>query len=395
MDKFKIPPATGLSPIIYSNLDTYFDKTALYTNTHFYSKDSIGFYEEPVPVRVDSGYIYGRDDNGLFKLASIEGKSLVDKKLDKEYKTGVDDPLVLQDYWNRLAPFAVENSAGIIKLFKDVAEEEIVIVEEKLTFWDKTKEWGIAVSDFAFSALNYISGVGGYFSSSNIQVQTVSTCGELETYLMTSPGTCINSSFYINSTTEDQNHQAQQNFYTQLQNSSTGVGSDPTPVEFDIDTTDSADSTDRTDNIDNTDTSDKTDTPTKQTHLVTRVIDGDTVELQNGERVRYIGINTPELPNGCFAKEATEYNEQLVLNKTVTLEQGPDDRDSYGRLLRYVYINNIFVNQNLVETGHAYAFDFGFTHEFTDNFEEIEEEAKEDRRGLWGDVCHPVGGEVL
>ncbi|MEA2016532.1 MAG: thermonuclease family protein [Actinomycetota bacterium] len=74
-----------------------------------------------------------------------------------------------------------------------------------------------------------------------------------------------------------------------------------------------------------------------------RVIDGDTIELENGDIVRYIGINTPETDE-FYGDIATSKNSDLVLNKTLRLEKDVSETDKYGRLLRYVYVGDIFVN---------------------------------------------------
>jgi len=90
--------------------------------------------------------------------------------------------------------------------------------------------------------------------------------------------------------------------------------------------------------------------------LVVRVIDGDTVEIeQNGsvETVRYLGIDATKLGE-CFSAEATARNAELVLDVSVTLETDVFDRDQFGRLLRYVYLpNGRMVNEVLVEEGYA------------------------------------------
>jgi micrococcal nuclease len=122
--------------------------------------------------------------------------------------------------------------------------------------------------------------------------------------------------------------------------------------------------------------------------LVVRVIDGDTIELENGERVRYIGINTPETvhpekPVECFGKAAKERNIELVLNETVRLERDVSDRDQYGRLLRYVYIDDVFVNKALVEEGYAYAYTLPPDVRHADTFVTAEASAREHDRGLW------------
>src|SRR3989344_6996325 len=102
-----------------------------------------------------------------------------------------------------------------------------------------------------------------------------------------------------------------------------------------------------------------TSQPTAKEQLikVTRVIDGDTIEIEGGQKVRYIGIDTPEtvdprsLPQ-CFGKEAASKNRELVEGKKVRLEKDILDKDKYGRLLRYVYLpdsnSGIFINDYLV-----------------------------------------------
>lgn len=86
--------------------------------------------------------------------------------------------------------------------------------------------------------------------------------------------------------------------------------------------------------------------------IVTRVIDGDTLVLQNGEKVRLICVDTPERGEKGF-KKAKEFLEQLVLNKKVLLEKDITNRDKYDRLLRYVYVNDIFVNKEIVKQGYG------------------------------------------
>jgi len=89
-------------------------------------------------------------------------------------------------------------------------------------------------------------------------------------------------------------------------------------------------------------------------YLVTRIIDGDTIEINGGEKVRYIGLDAPE-KGGCFSEEATLKNQELVAGKEVRLEKDKTGRDKYGRLLRYVYVDDVFVNEKLVRDGFAYA----------------------------------------
>jgi micrococcal nuclease len=124
---------------------------------------------------------------------------------------------------------------------------------------------------------------------------------------------------------------------------------------------------------------------------VARVVDGDTIELVGGERVRYIGVNAPESvkPNSaveCFGKEASAKNKELVEGQAIRLEKDVSDRDKYGRLLRYVYLEDgTFVNDWLVREGYAYAATFPPDVRYSDQFKQAQQEARKNKRGLWAD----------
>lgn len=123
---------------------------------------------------------------------------------------------------------------------------------------------------------------------------------------------------------------------------------------------------------------------------VRRVIDGDTIELASGARVRYIGIDTPEMsgPRECYATEATAKNRELVEGKRVALRKDVSETDRYGRLLRYVYLpTGEMVNATLVREGYAVTSTFPPDVMFADLFVELEREAREAARGLWGPAC--------
>ncbi len=134
---------------------------------------------------------------------------------------------------------------------------------------------------------------------------------------------------------------------------------------------------------------------------VKRVIDGDTVELTNGEKVRYIGIDTPETldprkPIQCLGKEAAAKNRELVEGKRVRLEKDVTERDKYQRLLRYVYVsgesgNEIFVNLELVKQGFAHSYTYPPDVKYQDLFIAAEKEAREAGRGLWVGCLSPTG----
>ena len=116
--------------------------------------------------------------------------------------------------------------------------------------------------------------------------------------------------------------------------------------------------------------------------LVSRVIDGDTIEVLGGERVRYIGIDAPETGE-YFAAEATEKNRELVEGKRVRLESDVEDRDEYGRLLRYVWLDDIMVNAELVRLGYAYSYSLVPNVKYRQLFLQSEREARKLCRGLW------------
>lgn len=121
---------------------------------------------------------------------------------------------------------------------------------------------------------------------------------------------------------------------------------------------------------------------------VARVIDGDTIEIEGGERVRYIGIDTPETvdprkPVQCFGVEASNKNKELIEGKMVRLEKDITDRDKYSRLLRYVWVGDAFVNLELVKQGFAYSYSYPPDIKYQDQFLKAQQEAREAKRGLW------------
>jgi len=123
-------------------------------------------------------------------------------------------------------------------------------------------------------------------------------------------------------------------------------------------------------------------TPDIEQALVVRVIDGDTIELADGSRVRYLGIDTPEVGE-YYADEATARNRELVEGKMVELQSGRRDQDEYGRLLRYVYVDGVFVNAELVAQGYAKAYIFDPDERYSQILVQLEQYAKLKGRGLW------------
>ena len=123
-------------------------------------------------------------------------------------------------------------------------------------------------------------------------------------------------------------------------------------------------------------------------HLVTFVADGDTILLESGESVRYLGVDAPETNHPsrgleCFGLEATERNRELVDGKYVRLEEDQTDRDRYGRLLRYVFVDGEFVNAVLVEEGYAFSSYYPPDTKYYHELVILELDAEEEGRGLW------------
>lgn len=121
---------------------------------------------------------------------------------------------------------------------------------------------------------------------------------------------------------------------------------------------------------------------------VTKVIDGDTIQLEDGRKIRYIGIDAPETNDPrrkveCFGQEAKKKNKEMVVGKSVRLEKDVSETDKYGRLLRYAYIDNIFINDYLVRQGFASVATFPPDVKFAEQFRAAEQEARENNRGLW------------
>lgn len=123
-------------------------------------------------------------------------------------------------------------------------------------------------------------------------------------------------------------------------------------------------------------------------YKVTRVVDGDTIEIEGGERVRYIGIDTPETvdprkPVQCFGVEASNKNKELVEGKTVRLEKDTTDRDRYNRLLRYIWVGDDFINLELVKLGFAYSYSYPPDIKYQDQIVKAQQEAEKNKFGLW------------
>lgn len=124
------------------------------------------------------------------------------------------------------------------------------------------------------------------------------------------------------------------------------------------------------------------------TDRVVDVIDGDTVRTARYGRVRYIGVDTPELDADDpdvrrMAWQAREANERLVAGREVQLVLDVQSHDRYGRLLAYVWVDGLFVNAWLLQQGYARVLTVPPNVRYAERFLELERQARRERRGLW------------
>lgn len=122
---------------------------------------------------------------------------------------------------------------------------------------------------------------------------------------------------------------------------------------------------------------------------VERVVDGDTLLLKGGTRVRLIGVNTPETkhpdrPPEPWGREASEFTRRQVEHREVTLQFDRERRDRYRRVLAYVYVGDRCLNEEIIRAGYSRAeTQFPYSNRMKKRFREAESEAREQLRGIW------------
>lgn len=126
----------------------------------------------------------------------------------------------------------------------------------------------------------------------------------------------------------------------------------------------------------------------EQEFIVTKVIDGDTIQLEDGRIVRYIGVDAPELKTKegtpeFFARQAAQFNKRLVFLKKVRLEFDEQKFDQHGRVLAYVFVKNLFVNAELIKNGYARVHLKPPNLKYQELFLSLQEKAIKEHKGLW------------
>jgi micrococcal nuclease len=126
--------------------------------------------------------------------------------------------------------------------------------------------------------------------------------------------------------------------------------------------------------------------------VVANVIDGDTIDLESGERIRYLMIDSPEstTEQECWGVEAKHANRDLVEGKTVQLRYDVECQDDYGRLLAYVELSGQEINRVMVDRGHACVLQIPPNGEdVVEEYRDLEYAAEQLGKGLWA-ACDPI-----
>jgi micrococcal nuclease len=128
-----------------------------------------------------------------------------------------------------------------------------------------------------------------------------------------------------------------------------------------------------------------------EVETIKRIVDGDTFETESGEKVRLIGVNTPETTNGNseqYGLEAKAFSQSRLQGKTVYLFRDTGSTDKYGRLLRYLFIESepLMFNEALVAEGYANTMTVPPNVMYADSFVSLERKARSQNKGLWGEA---------
>ncbi|MCG2694292.1 thermonuclease family protein, partial [Candidatus Parcubacteria bacterium] len=331
---------SGQKPKDFSILENYFDLNAKYSSENFFSEDTINENLIAVPELIigENQQIYGYINN--YPVYTV-----------KDNKETINDPQILTAYWQRLSKQAVISSAGVINLFFKEAERQSKL-PQKMTKKSNTTTNTIW-SPFGELTKLYNTAVQfaqGFFPQSTKADESVND--EIVTSQANSGDERLSEQASPPSEKGDlggfNNNQS-----TIINQQS--IIPDPTPASESI-------------------------TEPETNFYVSQVIDGDTITLNSGEDVRLIGMDTPERGEECF-EEAKQKMESMVLGKNIRLEKDTSETDKYNRLLRYIYIDGVLVNAEMLKEGYAHLMMIRPDTKYYSAFKSYEEEAKFFERG--------------
>lgn len=115
--------------------------------------------------------------------------------------------------------------------------------------------------------------------------------------------------------------------------------------------------------------------------------DGDTLLVKIGnkkEKVRLLGVDTAEIAQGYWGAEAQKFTQKLTKGKEIKLETDVQERDKYNRLLAYVYVDGVFLNELLVKEGYAQLLTYAPNVKYVEILKKSQVEAKSSSKGIWG-----------
>lgn len=121
---------------------------------------------------------------------------------------------------------------------------------------------------------------------------------------------------------------------------------------------------------------------------VSFVYDGDTIQISDGTKVRLIGIDAPEVAHDnsnqqCFATESAKLLKELILDQKISIEQDKQKQDVYGRMLGYIWTDNVFINDFMIRQGYAKSMPIKPNTKYAVLFYDAQKDAQENKRGLW------------
>ncbi len=388
---------TDFKPVQKNHIDDYLRDLAIYSNKNFFSKDTVRDQKYSEPKIITEWYIddvlygIGEEDNGVqFPLIKISTKWNGKESLRVYSLEGKNIEPILSDYFTLLSRQAIIHGAGAINLFHKEVErakqnpESLVAPPEPrrsnkaISFLsEKNKHgWTRGVAVFATKMRRKDPTVElGFFEKISASIKNIFS---------------FNKDDDANKSTDLTVDDTMPTIFLENSNETVPVNAGLIKrVAIPVVKMDEIPRQARDDDQkieDNSVIQDDEQVPNSiaESQKVKWVIDGDTFVLNDNKKVRLIGVDAPEVGE-CFYGEAKEFLMDLTLNKDVILEKDVSEVDSYDRLLRYVHVNDIFVNDYMVREGYVTAWEFPPDVKYANQFLKSQEYAQENGLGLWGD----------